>query len=75
MSEDSPSPVSPNAAPTTAPAAVEKPPANSPPRRGSKRERRPKEVEGAKALNRFEAETGFKSRYHINGKQLEVDPD
>ena len=34
-----------------------------------------KEAEGTEALDRFEAETVIKSRYHHNGEALEVDPD
>ena len=34
-----------------------------------------KETEGSVAPGRFEAETILKSQYHLNGQQLEVDPD
>ncbi len=74
-SEGLSSPGSQSGTPSTAPGAQVKPQDASRPRKGSKRGRRPKEVEGAKALNRFEAETGLKSRYHIDGKHLEVDTD
>ncbi len=36
---------------------------------------REKETEGTEALDRFEADTVIKSQYHLDGKQLEVDPD
>ena len=34
-----------------------------------------KDAEGTEAPNRFEAETVIKSRYKLDGKPLEVDPD
>lgn len=34
-----------------------------------------KDAEGTTAPNRFEAETVIKSRYSLEGKKLEVDPD
>jgi len=40
-----------------------------------RRVREKKEAEGTQALNRFEADTIHKSKYQLNGEQLEVDPD
>lgn len=40
-----------------------------------KKRREQKETEGSEAPGRFEAETILKSRYQLNGEQLEVDPD
>ncbi len=40
-----------------------------------KRSRAETEAEGTEAPNRFEADTVIKSRYQLNGEQLEVDPD
>ncbi|MGK5089737.1 hypothetical protein WDW86_19470 [Bdellovibrionota bacterium FG-2] len=34
-----------------------------------------KETEGTQARNRFEADTVIRSKYQLNGEQLEVDPD
>lgn len=36
---------------------------------------REKEAEGTEAYDRFKADTAIKSRYHLNGQPLEVDPD
>lgn len=36
---------------------------------------REKETEGSQAPNRFEAGTVLKSRYELDGRPLEVDPD
>jgi len=36
---------------------------------------REKETEGTEAADRFEADTVIKSKYHLDGQQLEVDPD
>ncbi len=34
-----------------------------------------KDAEGTEALGRFEADTVIKSKYHLDGQPLEVDPD
>ncbi len=73
----------PVAAPPPAPTAPSDPSAAGPSQGGGvpsnkkakKPLRREKEAEGNKAPNRFEADTVLKSRYKLNGKQLEVDPD
>jgi len=47
-------------------------------RRSSKKKKptgKQKDIEGTEALNRFEAETVIHSRYNLEGKSLEVDPD
>ena len=36
---------------------------------------REKEIEGTEARDRFQADTVIKSKYQLNGEQLEVDPD
>jgi hypothetical protein len=36
---------------------------------------RERETEGTEAADRFEADTVIKSKYQLNGEQLEVDPD
>jgi hypothetical protein len=65
LAEPEPSPVPVEAAP---------PQAKQKPRKG-KRAREVKEAEGTEAPGRFEADTVIKSRYELNGKSLEVDPD
>lgn len=45
------------------------------PKKKKSRSVRPPENEGTKAPNRFESDLFLKSKYHINGQQLEVDPD
>jgi hypothetical protein len=66
--------------PQAAPAAAAPPPA--PAAVAPKKSRNPKgkhsrdtEAEGTEAQNRFQADTVIKSKYQLNGEQLEVDPD
>lgn len=60
-----------------APAVVQTAPletkAKSP--KGGKKSREKEATEGTEALDRFEANTIIKSRYNLDGQQLEVDPD
>lgn len=62
--EPAPRPVS---SPTLAPAATVS--------KAKGKNAREKETEGTQALNRFETDTIIKSRYHLDGQPLEVDPD
>lgn len=54
--------------PTTQPAVLIKKPAKG-------KRIREKEAEGSEAPGRFEADTVIKSKYHLDGQPLEVDPD
>ena len=63
---------SPTEAPTEAKAPPAKAPANA---KKGRRAREIKEAEGTEALGRFEADTVIKSKYELDGKSLEVDPD
>jgi hypothetical protein len=59
---------------TSAPVADSAP--KAPKSRKTKGKRpREKEIEGTEARDRFQADTVLKSKYQLNGEQLEVDPD
>jgi hypothetical protein len=70
--EAAPPPVADPASPTSA-----QPPARkaSKPRTSKGKHAREKEIEGSEARNRFQADTVLKSKYHLDGEPLEVDPD
>ena len=62
--------------PVFAPEAAEKQAATGKPRksRGGSAARE-KETDGTEAYDRFQADTVLKSKYELDGKSLEVDPD
>jgi hypothetical protein len=56
-------------------AAAPKEDTPAPPKKKGTQRAREKETEGTEAADRFQADTVLKSKYRVNGQQLEVDPD
>lgn len=75
--EDAPAaPAAPAAEPSeSAPAAATPVPVEAPAPRKVRKAPVIKDADGSEAPNRFEAETVIKSRYMLEGRKLEVDPD
>lgn len=70
-----PAPAAPAAVGAAVTAAKRTPPASSKARSAKGKRSREKEIEGTEARDRFQADTVIKSKYQLNGDQLEVDPD
>ena len=56
-------------------AAAPKEDTPAPPKKKGTKRASEKETEGTEAADRFQADTVLKSKYRVNGQQLEVDPD